>query len=74
MRAPNARTVEEIAADAAVKVSLAKLIHHACNLLGVVGAKAIQLDERRIPGFNLFSDDLNWVLAGFHGAHGKRML
>jgi hypothetical protein len=52
MRAPDTRAVEQIAAETAAKMNSAKLIHCLYNPLGAVGGKAVQFDERRVPGLN----------------------
>jgi|SRR6266536_562530 len=64
VRAANARAIKEIASNAAAKMGSAKLGDEFGNLFSVVGAKAVQHNERRVPSLDFVSDCLNSVEGG----------
>src|SRR6266508_3232023 len=68
VRAANAHAIKEIASNAAAKVDSAKFGDEFGDLFSVVGAKAVQLDKRRVPSCNFFSDDLDGVVDGSYHA------
>jgi len=66
MRAPDTRSVEQVAPELATQMCLAKLIHHPRNQYGTVGSEAVQLDERGTPRLDFSLENLNGVVDGFH--------
>jgi hypothetical protein len=68
------RAIEEIAVNVAAKMGLAKLIDDCGNAFGIAGTKAVELDERRVPTFNFFSDDLDRVVDNLHLTDCQTML
>ena len=68
MRAPDTRSVEQVAAELATQMCLAKLIHHPSNQYGTVGSEAVQLDERRFPSIKILLDCCSGVVDDSHVA------
>jgi len=66
MRTPDTRSVEQVAAELAMQIRSAELIHHLHNLFGPVRAEAVQLDERGTPRLDFSLENLNGVVDGFH--------
>src|SRR5947207_2304649 len=68
MRAPDTRSVEQVAAELATQMRLAKLIHHPRNQYGTVGSEAVQLDGRRFPSIKILLDCCSGVVDDSHFA------